>query len=62
MGVCVMQMLLQRVKESVAVSFTGLIEAVTTQDAHKDLSEDLTHSDTHRVALHIRGKQEVRLR
>ncbi|TNN51908.1 hypothetical protein EYF80_037879 [Liparis tanakae] len=40
-----------RVKEAVAVSFTGIVEPVTTQDPHKDLSQYLTHGHAHRVAL-----------
>lgn len=51
MRVCVVQVFLQCVKAAVAVGFTGLIQPVSTQDPHKDLSKHLTHSYTHTGAL-----------
>lgn len=50
-GVCVMQMFLQCVKEAVSVSFTRLVQPITTQHPHEDLSQQLANSNAHCVAL-----------
>lgn len=61
MRMCVMQMFLQCVKEAVTVSFTGLVQPVTTQDPYKDLTQHLTHSNTHCVALEKSEKEGISL-